>query len=162
MIQHFYALSQRTRKGLVLSLTLAGALTTQPALAQDDPPRNRLREKSTEAAVELAEEMPQYPGGYVKLLDELEANLKGTESRAPVHNAGCWMVRFTVGTDGEVRAASVAPSPSNKISATSPEGKAASQALWAAMREVVPAVWKPGLQAGKPVAVNILLPIVLR
>jgi hypothetical protein len=72
------------------------------------------------------------------------------------------MVRFTIGTDGEARAASVVPSPSNKISPTSPEGKAASQALWNALREVVPAPWKPGMQAGKLVAVNILLPIVIR
>ena len=160
MAQHFYSFFKHAPKALALTVVLL--LASQAAMAQDDPPRNRLNEKTSEKAVELADQMPQYPGGYGKLLDELEANLKGGEGRPGVRNAGCWMVRFTVCTDGQARAASVVPSPSNKISPTSPEGKAASQALWSAMREVVPAEWKPGMQAGKPVAVNILLPIVLR
>jgi len=137
-------------------------LSSQAALAQDEPPRNRLNEKVKEPGILLPEQMPEYPGGFVKLLDELEASLKDPNVAPVVHNAGCWMVRFTVGADGEARAASVEPTPSNKISTNSPEGKAAQKALWAALKTVVPAPWKPGMQAGKPVAVAIELPLTLR
>jgi len=145
-----------------LGAALLIGLGTQAAQAQDDPPRNRLNEKVKDAGILLPEQMPQYPGGFVKLLDNLEASLKDPNAAPVVHNAGCWMVRFTVGVDGEARAASVEPSPSNKISPNSPEGKAAQRALWAAMKTAVPAAWKPGMQGGKPVATAIELPLVLR
>ncbi|GAA4351985.1 hypothetical protein GCM10023185_11150 [Hymenobacter saemangeumensis] len=144
-----------------MGAVLFSGLGLQAAAAQDDPPRNRLNEKVKEPGILLPEQMPQFPGGFAKLLDELETSLKDPSKGPVVHNAGCWMVRFTVGADGEARAASVEPSPSNKISVNSPEGKAAQRALWSALKTVVPAPWKPGMQAGKPVAVAIELPLTL-
>ena len=153
--------SRRGFQRFFIGALLLFGLGTQAAQAQDDPPRNRLNEKVKEPGILLPEQMPEYPGGFIKMLEELEARLKDPSAGPVVHNAGCWVVRFTVGTDGEARAASVEPSPHNKISPNSPEGKAAMRALWSAMRTVVPAPWKPGMQAGKPVAVNIEFPVTL-
>lgn len=147
---------------LGLALTVFLSFSTQTAWAQEDSDARHLLDKSLEVAMELPEQMPEYPGGFNKLLDDLEGTLKAPAKGQPVHDAGCWMLRFTVGTDGMVRATSVSPSPNNRLSANSPEGKLASQALWVAVREVVPAPWKPGMHGGKPVAVNIVLPLVLR
>jgi hypothetical protein len=161
MAQSTYSSPRRVRRlafGVALFLGCLGHVAT----AQEDPPRNRLNEKIKEPGILLPEQMPEYPGGFVKLLEDLEANLKDPSAGQVVHNAGCWMVRFTVGADGEARAASVEPSPHNKISPSSPEGKAAMKALWTAMRAVVPAAWKPGMHGGKEVAVNIELPLTLQ
>lgn len=161
MKQYVYSLRARAwRPGLALFVFLSAS--TLVARAQEAPDARHLLDKNLEAALELPEQMPEYPGGFNKLLDDLESTLQAPTKGQPVHDAGCWMLRFTVGTDGLVRATSVSPSSSNRLSANSPEGKLASQALWAAVREVVPAPWKPGMQGGKPVAVNIVLPVVLR
>lgn len=146
----------------VLTLSVLLTLAAQAAWAQETSDAQHLLDKNLETALELPEQMPEYPGGFNKLLDDLESTLKAPTKGQPVHDAGCWMLRFTVGSDGLARAASLSPSPSNRLSANSPEGKLASQALWAAVREVVPAPWKPGMHGGKPVAVNIVLPVVLR
>jgi hypothetical protein len=161
MKQYLYSLQVRMRRSGLFMIVFFG-FSTQAAWAQEATEARHLLDKNLEATVELPEQMPEYPGGFNKLLDDLEGTLKAPAKGQPVHDAGCWMLRFTVGTDGVVRATSVSPSPSNRLSANSPEGKLASQALWVAVREVVPAPWKPGMHGGKPVAVNIVLPVVLR
>lgn len=161
MKQHLYSFpAQMRRPGLALFVFLS--FSTQAAWAQEASDARHLLDKNLEAALELPEQMPEYPGGFNKLLDNLESTLKAPAKGQPVHDAGCWLLRFTVGTDGVVRGTSVSPSPTNRLSASSTEGKLASQALWMAVREVVPAPWKPGMHGGKPVAVNIVLPLVLR
>ncbi|MDO7873411.1 hypothetical protein Q5H93_01620 [Hymenobacter sp. ASUV-10] len=161
MKQLLYSSPARMRlSGLLLLVLLV--FSTRVARAQENADAQHLLDKNLETALELPEQMPEYPGGFNKLLDDLEGTLKAPAKGQPVHDAGCWMLRFTVGTDGVVRATSVSPSPNNRLSANSPEGKLASQALWVAVREVVPAPWKPGMHGGKPVAVNIVLPVVLR
>ena len=161
MKQYWYSLQAWVRRpGLTLFVFLS--FSTLAVRAQEASDARHLLDKNQEAALDLPEQMPEYPGGFNKLLDDLEGTLKAPAKGQPVHDAGCWLLRFTVGTDGVVRATSVSPSPSNRLSANSPEGKLASQALWAAVREVVPAPWKPGMHGGKPVAVNIVLPVVLR
>jgi hypothetical protein len=155
-----YSLTGWMRLAL-LSTVFSLGLTGQAAWAQSTAAAN-ITAKTTEPAVELAEQMPEYPGGFMKLLDELNASVHYPTGTVAPAEPGCWMVRFTVGTDGQVRGTTVEPSASNKISTSSPEGKATAQAVWAAVREVVPAPWKPGMQAGKPVAVLIELPLVVR
>lgn len=147
--------SGRTALALSSVLVLGAATSSR---AQDAPRPAKVG--TVQPPLELAEQMPDCTGGYDKLLNDLRAAVK---IPANVHNGGRWLVRFVIGPDGRVSSTNVQPSPRNKLSETSNDGKALAQALRAALRQVLAdAEWTPGQQAGKPVAVAITLPLMMQ
>lgn len=146
------------RKTAPLALLALLSLTLNTAAHAQQAPRPA-KAGAVQPPLELAEQMPNCPGGYDKLLDDLRAAVK---LPAGVRNGGRWFVHFTVGADGRLGSTSVQPSPRNKMSETSADGKALAQALRAALRLVLAdAEWTPAQQGGKPVALAVTLPVLL-
>ncbi len=150
---------QRRSHGPVISLTAGIVLLLSTVVQAQSAPRPP-KPGDVLPPLELAEQMPEFPGGYPKLLDDLVAAVKFPPGP---HASGRWLLRFVVGNDGRIGLPDAVPAPSNKTSKNSAEGKALAQAIRAALRQVTAdEAWTPGQQAGKPVAVAITLPLMLR
>ena len=149
----------RRSNSLVVSLTVGTLLLLSTAAQAQSAPRPP-KPGDVLPPLELAEQMPEFPGGYPKLLDDLVAAVKFPPGP---HASGRWFLRFVVSDDGRIGLPDAVPAPSNKISKNSAEGKALAQAIRAALRQVTAdETWTPGQQGGKPVAVAITLPLMLR
>jgi TonB family protein len=105
------------------------------------------QEKTDKTVHEKVEQMPEYPGGHEGLIRYMIENIKYPKDAESAGVEGKVMVGFVVDVDGSVISVnaknSVYPSLDN-------------QAI-----QVVSSMptWKPGMQDGKPVKVEMVLPI---
>jgi len=97
--------------------------------------------------VDIAEQMPEFPGGMKALLSFISRSVQYPKLAQEVGTQGRVYVRFVVNTDGTIADAHVVR-PVDKL-------------LDAEAIRVVEHMpkWRPGLQNGKPVRVNFTIPI---
>ncbi len=95
----------------------------------------------------VVEQMPTYPGGEDALMAFLKENIKYPEAAKESGVAGTVYVSFIIDEEGSVKDISVKRSPDERLSANAIDviGR-------------MPA-WKPGMQDGKAVNVQFMLPI---
>ena len=95
----------------------------------------------------MAEEMPQYPGGDVELLNFIASNTGYPQEAKSAGIQGRVIVRFIVTSEGNVRDIEVL--------------KGVDPLLDAEAKRVVSQLigWKPGILGGKPVNVFYMVPI---
>jgi TonB family protein len=95
----------------------------------------------------IVEEMPDFPGGNEALFKFLGSNMKYPDAAKEGNIAGVVYVKFVIGNNGDVRDAEIA----RGVHALLDEE---------ALRVVrLMPKWKPGMQRGKPVNVQYMLPI---
>jgi protein TonB len=112
-----------------------------PILSQRSP------EPDEVPIVDIAEQMPEFPGGMQALFHFISESVKYPGLAQEVGTEGRVFVRFVVNTDGTIADAHVVRSVDKLLDAE-------------ALRVVqhMPR-WRPGLQNGKPVRVNFTIPI---
>ena len=102
---------------------------------------------SGEDALEVVEEMPEFPGGVAELMKFLQANVKYPDDAKKAGKAGRVIVKFVIDKDGSISDATILRSVYPSIDA---------EAL-----RVVNAMpkWNPGKVKGEPVKVKYTLPL---
>jgi TonB family protein len=95
----------------------------------------------------VVEEMPEFPGGTMALLEYLRSNIKYPKECRDNNIQGRVLVSFIVGKDGKITNPEI-------VLGVDPALDAEAMKVVAAMPE-----WKPGMQSGKPVDVAIQIPI---
>ena len=100
-----------------------------------------------EAPFVVVEELPQFPGGTDAMMTWIAANIKYPDEAAKAKISGKVYVSFTVSASGKVKDAVV--------------NKSVSPLLNEEAIRVISSMpdWKPGKQAGKPVAVQYNVPV---
>ncbi|MDY6122822.1 MAG: TonB family protein [Porphyromonas sp.] len=105
----------------------------------------------SEAIYQLVDEMPEFPGGGIKaLLEYVRKNLQLPLEVYETTKGGRAVVRFVVEKDGSISRPEIIKSATPEIN---------KEALRLVRR--MPR-WKPGKQNGKPVAVQLSLPILIQ
>jgi len=103
------------------------------------------------------DQMPEYPGGQAKLMQDLGAAIKYPAAAKTAQLEGKVFVQFIVGADGTMQAVSL------KKGVQAPAGQAAAAKALdeAAVRAVqsLNAHWTPGRNKGKAVAVSYIVPL---
>ena len=102
---------------------------------------------NNDSIYQMVEVMPEFPGGTEKMMDYLSKNIKYPEAAKEKGISGRVFLSFVIEKDGAVSNVKVAKGIGKECD---------DEAL-----RVVKAMpkWKPGLQKGKPVRVNYMLPI---
>ena len=102
---------------------------------------------NNDSIYQMVEVMPEFPGGTAKMMDYLSKNIKYPEEAKEKGISGRVFLSFVIEKDGAVSDVKVAKGIGKECD---------DEAL-----RVVKAMpkWKPGLQKGKPVRVNYMLPI---
>ena len=130
--------------------------------------------KKEEPVYEVAEVMPEYPGGMNELLNYLSTNIHYPEIAQQSKVQGRYVVSFIVTDEGKVTDVEIASRPKYpeaKTPADSPEEEAkrvnqekSLQAMEEEALRVVKAMpaWTPGKDKGKPVNCHFSLPIAFR
>ena len=95
----------------------------------------------------VVEEMPMFPGGKAALKTYIYSNLDYPANMKKKASSGEVMVQFTVPSSGELR-------DIKAVSSTHKEFEASAVKVF----ESMPA-WNPGRQRGKPVMVNVVVPV---
>ncbi len=103
-----------------------------------------------EGVFDMVEQMPQFPGGTMEMMNFIGKNLKYPEEAVKQNLEGRVIIQFIVGKDGTVSDAKVV--------------RSAGQLLDNEGLRVINLMprWVPGRQGGKPVAVRYTVPIVFR
>lgn len=104
----------------------------------------------TDSVYEVAEVMPEFPGGTKALLDSIAKNLKYPPKAINSRTEGRVILQFVIDKQGKVTDVQV-------MRGVTPE-------LDQAAIDVVRSLpdWKPGMQDGKPVNVKYTMPIVFK
>lgn len=135
---------QKTTINKVKAVFILGAFlfATSPLMAfsPGDPTDNK-------KTYNLAEEMPQFPGGFVALYDYLENNLEYPEACIEKNLQGKTYIKFTVETDGSISSLEVVKSSHNILD------KEAIRVIQSMPK------WEPGKQLNKSARVNYTIPI---
>lgn len=123
---------------------LAEAIPTE---SQDTVSSNIRPQNDKDQIWELVEQMPEFPGGTSAMIKYLGDNLHYPETAQKVGIQGRIIVRFIVGTDGNICQPEVV--------------RGIEPALDAEALRVVQTMprWKPGMNKGKAVAVKYHIPI---
>ncbi len=106
-----------------------------------------IKKVDNDSIYQIVEVMPEFPGGTEKMMDYLSKNIKYPEAAKEKGISGRVFLSFVIEKDGAVSNVKVAKGIGKECD---------DEAL-----RVVKAMpkWKPGLQKGKPVRVNYMLPI---
>ena len=104
----------------------------------------------TDSVYEVAEVMPEFPGGTKALLDSIAKNLKYPPKAINSRTEGRVILQFVIDKQGKVTDVQV-------MRGVTPE---LDQAAIDVMRSLPD--WKPGMQDGKPVNVKYTMPIVFK
>ena len=107
----------------------------------------KIKKVDNDSIYQIVEVMPEFPGGTEKMMDYLSKNIKYPEAAKEKGISGRVFLSFVIEKDGAVSNVKVAKGIGKECD---------DEAL-----RVVKAMpkWKPGLQKGKPVRVNYMLPI---
>ena len=124
--------------------------TTKPADVKYVPAEVRKRLKGT-PVFEVAEEMPEFPGGGMSaFMDYIKTNMRYPASAKENGTQGRVTVQFVVDEDGSIKDSKVLRSVDKDMDA---------EAL--RLINTMPK-WKPGRQKGQPVAVKFTVPVMFR
>ena len=124
--------------------------TTKPADVKYGPAEVRKRLKGT-LVFEVAEEMPEFPGGGMSaFMDYIKTNMRYPASAKENGTQGRVTVQFVVDEDGSIKDSKVLRSVDKDMDA---------EAL--RLINTMPK-WKPGRQKGQPVAVKFTVPVMFR
>jgi protein TonB len=126
--------------------SLPGTGTTANILTEPDPGPSLPEVKAPET-FETAEVNPEFPGGEKKLLEYLRTHIRYPREAISREISGTVMMRFVVGTEGEIRQIEFM----KKIGCGC---EAEAQRVVESMPR-----WKPGTMKGKPVQVYFYLPV---
>lgn len=156
--------------GAVLLLTVACEKAAEPAstsAAQDamlvpPPPPPALAPDAPAPpppppALQYADQMPEYPGGQVQLLTDLGKLIKYPASAVAAKVEGKVFVHLIIPPSGKPEGIEVVKGP-NLAAGQQAIGRAMEQAALDAVA-ALPGTWTPGIQDGKPVAVEYTMPI---
>ena len=124
--------------------------TTKPADVKYVPAEVRKQLKGT-SVFEVAEEMPEFPGGGMSaFMDYIKTNMRYPASAKENGTQGRVTVQFVVDEDGSIKDSKVLRSVDKDMDA-------------AALRLInTMPKWKPGRQKGQPVAVKFTVPVMFR
>lgn len=136
--------------GIDPSAAQAQTKPPSPSAATGQPPAGQYQLQKSASGTEaylMAEEMPQYPGGDVELLNFIASNTGYPQEAKSAGIQGRVIVRFIVTSEGNVRDIEVL--------------KGVDPLLDAEAKRVVSQLigWKPGILGGKPVNVFYMVPI---
>ena len=124
--------------------------TTKPADVKYVPAEVRKQLKGT-SVFEVAEEMPEFPGGGMSaFMDYIKTNMRYPASAKENGTQGRVTVQFVVDEDGSIKDSKVLRSVDKDMDA---------EAL--RLINTMPK-WKPGRQKGQPVAVKFTVPVMFR
>lgn len=124
--------------------------TTKPADVKYVPAEVRKQLKGT-PIFEVAEEMPEFPGGGMSaFMDYIKTNMRYPASAKENGTQGRGTVQFVVDEDGSIKDSKVLRSVDKDMDA---------EAL--RLINIMPK-WKPGRQKGQPVAVKFTVPVMFR
>ena len=124
--------------------------TTKPADVKYVPAEVRKQLKGT-PVFEVAEEMPEFPGGGMSaFMDYIKTNMRYPASAKENGTQGRVTVQFVVDEDGSIKDSKVLRSVDKDMDA---------EAL--RLINIMPK-WKPGRQKGQPVAVKFTVPVMFR
>ena len=124
--------------------------TTKPADVKYVPAEVRKQLKGT-PVFEVAEEMPEFPGGGMSaFMDYIKTNMRYPASAKENGTQGRVTVQFVVDEDGSIKDSKVLRSVDKDMDA---------EAL--RLINTMPK-WKPGRQKGQPVAVKFTVPVMFR
>jgi TonB family protein len=98
----------------------------------------------------VAEKMPEFPGGQSALVEFIKTNMRYPEKAIKLGDEGKVLVTFVVNPEGKVI------DPEVKISITKELDEEAIRIV-----KHMP-IWKPGMQNGKAVNVQLTLPILFK
>jgi TonB family protein len=98
----------------------------------------------------VAEKMPEFPGGQKALVDFIRTNMHYPEKAIKFGDEGKVMVTFVINPEGKVI------DPEVKISIS----KELDQEAIRIVKQMP--LWKPGMQNGQPVNVQLTLPILFK
>jgi TonB family protein len=106
--------------------------------------------ETSETPLDVAEIMPEFPGGTEALLSFIKGNLKYPQKAIDEQTEGRVIIRFVVNSNGEISDPSIL--------------KGINKNLDQAAIDVINKLprWKPGQQDGQPVSVRFTLPIVFK
>jgi len=125
---------------LCLFIFLAGT-----AMGQDDTDSPKVRE-----VFMMVEEMPEFPGGQMALLNYIFKNVKYPKAAFDNKTQGVAVVKIVVEADGSVKDMELEKNPGDGL------GEEALRVVKQMAKEFT---WQPGKQRGKEVAVLMKLPI---
>lgn len=100
-----------------------------------------------EKALDVVEQMPEYPGGIQELMTFLQENIKYPKSAQERKVEGRVIVQFVVEKDGT-------PTEFNVVRSIDPDLDEEALRVMKAMPK-----WKPGMQKGQPVRVKYTIPV---
>ena len=100
-----------------------------------------------EKAYDVAEQMPEFPGGMKEMLKFLQDNLKYPESAKKNNLEGRVIVQFVVEKDGT-------PTEFNVVRSVDPDLDAEALRVLKTMPK-----WKPGMEKGEAVRVKFTVPV---
>lgn len=132
----------------LLSFFILSLFLCTESIAQESSVTNPTDPKdSSETALLLAEEMPEFQGGNEAMMNFLSKNIQYPPEAKEKDISGRVLVQFIVEKDGQVSHIKIIKSPSDELS-----------------REAIRVVkmfpaWKPGKMKGQPVRVMYTLPI---
>ncbi len=100
-----------------------------------------------EEIFEVVEQMPEFPGGYEKMMEYLSKNIKYPQMAKEAGVKGKVYVQFVVGSDGKI----------TDIKTIRGIGSGCDEVAMAAVKKMPK--WTPGEQRGKKVPVRFVLPV---
>jgi protein TonB len=131
-------------------------IKSSEAAAKDDKPApeamplNPDDAKKPDAVLNIVQELPEFPGGFVELLKWFTQNLHYPPSAQQRKIQGTVLVQFVVNTDGTVVEQHI-------VKNLDPDCDREAMRVMHIMPK-----WKPGVEHGRPVRVKYQLPIVFR
>jgi protein TonB len=111
--------------------------------------QNKTTETNTSEAESNADQLPEFPGGVVAMMNYVKANIKYPQRALDAKISGKCQLKFTVQPDGSIDEITVLDGMTG-----CPECEAEAIRVVKSMPK-----WKPGKLAGKPVALFYNLPI---
>jgi TonB family protein len=133
-----------TRSHIFLFYTFILIGSISHSFAQED---STFHADTTKKIFQIVQQQPQYPGGYMALLDFLKKEKKYPKEARRQGIEGDVKVSFVIGKDGNVSNVEVFEGVHPLLDAE------AVRVIWN-----MPA-WKPAMHKGKPVFVKYILPI---
>jgi len=110
----------------------------------------KIKHVDNDSIYQIVEQMPEFPGGTEKMMDYLSNNIKYPEEAKEKGISGRVFLSFVIEKDGSVSNVKVAKGI----------GKLCDDEAVRVVKAMPK--WKPGMQKGKPVRVNYMLPITFK
>ncbi|MCC2545970.1 M56 family metallopeptidase [Hymenobacter sp. BT175] len=130
-----------------------------PAPMAPPPPPPPLVGVKQEKVYDKVDQMPEYPGGQAKLMQDIMANLKYPADAKAAGLGGTVLIEFVINSEGQISVIDFkqrAKAPAGQEALARLLDKAATDAI---LVGVSGTGWKPGRHQGKAVAVSFVVPL---